>query len=156
MNISHTNIQRRLISKSVILKGSSLSHFVEAPSAPPVYKGNDADLVTLAAAVSLADVQSELVLLIAAHVRVAHEEERVVVLSGHRGHKVKRDLRLLLKSKSLDRDQRVCFWIADHNPPALLAFLQHRQPVSFLTILNSTLSYHPTELLFSLKLLILR
>ena len=57
---------------------------------------------------------------------VAHEEERVVVFSSGRGHKVERDLRLLLKSKSLDRDQCVCFGIADHNPPALLSFLQHK------------------------------
>ena len=80
--------------------------------------------VTVTATVTLVYVDGELVLLVAAHVRVAHEEQRVAVFAGRRRDELEPHLGLLLQRQPLDGHKVVHFHVADHDPPTLLAFLQ--------------------------------
>ena len=78
----------------------------------------------LGAVASLLDVDADLVLLVAAHVGVAHEVHRVAVPT-HRGRQeVQLDLGLLLQGQALDGQQGVVLGVADHHPPALFTFLE--------------------------------
>ena len=82
-------------------------------------------VVVLVAAVALAaalhDLRLELVLLVAAEVRVGHEVERVGVAAGLGRDKVQLELGLLLQREPLDGEQRVGLGLADDDPPPLLA-----------------------------------
>ena len=70
------------------------------------------------------DLDVELVLLIAARVRVAHEVNRVRVETGCWSDELQLDFGFLLQRNSFDGDERVVVRIADNHPPALLAFLR--------------------------------
>ena len=78
-------------------------------------------LAAVALAAALADLGLELVLLVAAEVRVRHEVERVGVAARLGRHEVQLELGLLLQGEPLDGEQRVGLGLADDDPPALLA-----------------------------------
>ena len=78
-------------------------------------------LAAVALAAALADLGLELVLLVAAEVRVRHEVERVGVAAGLGGHKVQLELSLLLEGEPLDGEERVGLGLAYDDPPTLLA-----------------------------------
>lgn len=83
------------------------------------------NLITVAFAVTLAllYIDAEFILLVTAHVGVAHEKDGVVVVTRGGGHKVQFDLGLLLQGQSPDGQQRVGLVVPYHHPPAFLSFL---------------------------------
>lgn len=73
----------------------------------------------------LTNVHRELILLIATHVSVGHEEQRELVPPRRRGRsQVEAQLHRLRHKQALDGHQRVGFVLTHHQPPALLARLQ--------------------------------
>lgn len=66
----------------------------------------------------------ESVLLIAATVRIRHEVEHVVVITGGRRHKVEADGRVLGQGEAFDGDECVLLRLTNHHPPAFVLFLQ--------------------------------
>ena len=68
-------------------------------------------------------VDGELVFLVAAHVRVAHEEQRVAVLARRWRNKLQPHFGFLLQRQTLYRHKVVHFHVSDNHPPAFLAFL---------------------------------
>ena len=71
----------------------------------------------------VAHINGKLVLLIAAHVGVAHEIQQVAVFAGCWRDEVKFDLSLLLQGQALDGNETIGFGIANYHPPAFLTFL---------------------------------
>lgn len=78
---------------------------------------------TFAIAVPFLHINAELIFLVTSHVSVTHEEDRVVIVTRRRCHKIKFDLGLLLQGQTSDGQERVWFVVSNHYPPALFTFL---------------------------------
>jgi len=79
--------------------------------------------ITLTSTVALVYVNWELVLLVAAHVCVTHEEQCVAVFAGRRRNELQPHLGLLLQCQALYWHKVVHLHVSNHHPPALLTFL---------------------------------
>ena len=72
-------------------------------------------------------IHAELVLLIAAHIRIAHKVQQIAVLAGRRGHEVETRFGFGLEGQAFDGDETVSLGVADDEPPGFLAFLFMRE-----------------------------